>query len=192
MQDFQLQTKNFNKTPKCWLLILAGCKYICGPAKFHLQPCQTYVWPAKWVIIYFYIQCSKLVDLKDFRENSACCLCGVLDQTVKVSFQCLQYSPPQRLTADCPSNKQASALQRRAVYQCQPIVCHPSHYKFNVLWELPLEVISQWYQKSMLGIYQNYHFATDRRGLREDQKRMLGKKSKLQLRYSPEGTSRRP
>ena len=51
MQDFQLQTKNFNKTPKCWLLISAGYKYICSPAKFHLQPCQTYVWPAKWVII---------------------------------------------------------------------------------------------------------------------------------------------
>ena len=51
MQYFQLQLKNFNKTPKCWLLILAGCKYICGPAKFHLQPCQTYVWPSKWVII---------------------------------------------------------------------------------------------------------------------------------------------
>ena len=51
MQYFQLQTKNFNEPPKCWILILAGCKYICGPAKFHLQPCQTYVWPAKWVII---------------------------------------------------------------------------------------------------------------------------------------------
>ena len=47
MQYFQLQTKNFNETPKYWLLILAGCKYISGPAKFHLQPCQTYVWPAK-------------------------------------------------------------------------------------------------------------------------------------------------
>ena len=51
MQYFQLQTKNFNETPKCWLLILVGCKYICGLAKFHLQPCQTYVWPTKWVIL---------------------------------------------------------------------------------------------------------------------------------------------
>ena len=51
MQDFQLQTKNSDETPECWLLILAGCKYICGPAKFQLQPCQTYIWPAKWVII---------------------------------------------------------------------------------------------------------------------------------------------
>ena len=41
MQYFQLQTKNFNETRKRWLLILAGCKYICGPAKFHLQLCQT-------------------------------------------------------------------------------------------------------------------------------------------------------
>ena len=51
MQNFQFQTKNLNETPKCWLLILAGCKYICGP----LQPCQTYVWPAKWVIILIFI-----------------------------------------------------------------------------------------------------------------------------------------
>ena len=50
-QYFQLQTKNFNETPECWILILAGCKYICGPAKLHLQPRQTYVWPAKWVIM---------------------------------------------------------------------------------------------------------------------------------------------
>ena len=45
--------KTFNYKPKISVkpqntdLISAGCKYICGPAKFHLQPCQTYVWPAK-------------------------------------------------------------------------------------------------------------------------------------------------
>ena len=39
------------KTSKYWQLILAGCKYICGPAKFHLQLCQIYVWLSKWVII---------------------------------------------------------------------------------------------------------------------------------------------
>ena len=54
MQYFQLHSKNFNATQKCWLLILAGCRYICCPTKFHLQPCQTYVWPPKSVIITFY------------------------------------------------------------------------------------------------------------------------------------------
>ena len=36
------------------------------PTSFHiLSNCELN-------LIYFYIQCSKLVDLKDFRENSAC------------------------------------------------------------------------------------------------------------------------
>ena len=30
MQYFQLRIKNFNKIPKCWLLILAACKYQSG------------------------------------------------------------------------------------------------------------------------------------------------------------------
>ena len=36
------------------------------PTSFHiLSKCELN-------LIYFYIQCSKLVDLKDFQENSAC------------------------------------------------------------------------------------------------------------------------
>ena len=46
-----ITNQKFQLNPKILTLILAGCKYICGPARFHLQPCQTYVWPAKWVII---------------------------------------------------------------------------------------------------------------------------------------------
>ena len=71
MQYFQLQAKNFNETPKCWLLILAGCKYICSPAKLYLQPCQTYVWPAKWVIIYISIEQKIKMKITTDQHNSS-------------------------------------------------------------------------------------------------------------------------
>ena len=50
LPPFPPPKKKFGMCTKCWLLILVGCKYICAPAKFDFQPCQTYVWLAKWVI----------------------------------------------------------------------------------------------------------------------------------------------
>ena len=43
--------QKFQWNPKMMTFDFSGLQNICGPAKFHLQPCQTYVWPSKWVII---------------------------------------------------------------------------------------------------------------------------------------------